>query len=149
MWNRCWLELGGAVSMLSLLTALAATEPETPTAPAPGGRDRPCFLGVRTALVEEGAVIGDVVAESPAARLGLMAGDVIVEIDGFRLGAFNGHVFSLESELRHCRGRVTLKVMHRGGRVRLYKNVQVGETTKDSEGLPEDESETLRPPIPV
>jgi predicted metalloprotease with PDZ domain len=68
-------------------------------------------LGVAYQMVPGGAMISDVIKDSPAWKAGLEKGTMIVRVDGYPVGVINGNVFSLASEIRRARGTATLEVL--------------------------------------
>lgn len=65
--------------------------------------------------VEEGVLVADVAAGTPAAQAGLLAGDVIVELNGRNVGTTQ----DLQDVVSTTHGRMRLEVVRRGTRVDL------------------------------
>jgi S1-C subfamily serine protease len=136
-----------SLAVLSSVAGRAQCQPPpagTIVPPAHDKKDRP-FLGVACIQTERGALIVHVIADSPAAKLGLERGDRILEIDGYEVGMINGLSFTIESELRRARGPVTLKVWDlRRNKDVIFAGVNVGGSKSPGKGgLPDDESDRL------
>ncbi len=87
-----------------------------PPRPDRPDRDGSWYLGVEVDYTNYGAVVTNVVRNSPARRAGLETRDVIVTVNGYQVGDVNGRMYRLERELElraDRRGNVTLLVQNR------------------------------------
>jgi predicted metalloprotease with PDZ domain len=141
------------LSMQVLVAAGAALGQDSPKADrppkAPAEEGRTARLGVIPRTVRDGALIVNVLPDSPAQKAGLEPGDVILSVDGYKVGVVAGLEYPLQSEVRRVKGVGAFKIRSRRTGKVVTKEIRLGGGPEGGDRKPPKDSEEPAPLPPA